>query len=152
MDQDASGKSGRLVDGAILLAVLALIAGAIVRLKHPDVVSNLLTDLSRREEFTVEVALPSPWRREPLVDLPRPGDAEVPEGDRDRASFVRLERGESDTSYPKAVFRVRARVDRADAAWYNYGALLPGASFAFKTDRYAMEGVILSVSRASAEK
>ncbi|MEK8022190.1 MAG: hypothetical protein AAB229_00100 [Candidatus Hydrogenedentota bacterium] len=138
-------KSIRLTDAAIFLALLAILAGLFIRIRHPDAVSRHLTDLTLRRTFMVELAVPYPWRRPPLSEMPCAGDFEEPEGGRDRAEFVRLALADTDTNSPRAVFRLTARVDPEGAIWYNYGRVLPGASFMFHTSTYAMEGIILSV-------
>lgn len=131
----------RFIDFAILLVVIAMAAGVFIRMQHPDLVSSRLTDLSRREDARIEVAIPPPWRRPPLSMLPKDGDAQAEE--RDSAVF----RGIVDTdSYPTAAFDLHARIDPEGRRWFNYGELIPGASFNFQTDSYRMEGIILTVS------
>jgi len=133
-----------LLDIALIAAVISAASGLLFRACHEDTVSDLLTDLSKREERTAYVALPNPWRREPLSALPKVGDSEIGIGKKDAATFLRMEdRGE--TAYPVAVFKVKARVDDESRVWFNYSQLIPGANFAFRTDRYKMEGIILEV-------
>lgn len=127
----------------VLLLVLAVVAAAlVVRTYRPDAVSSALTDLSRREAVTVFVAVPNPWRQQPLADLPRRGDRFVGEGGRDVASFAAMT---GETGYPVAVIHVRARIDAEKRLWFHYGEILPGANFSFRTDRYTMDGLVLRV-------
>lgn len=134
----------RLIDIAILAVILAVLVGLAIRLRHPDRVAAALTDLSRREERLVEVAVPPPWRHEPLAALPRPGDTMAEEGGRGRALFEEIR---NDSIYPVAVFQVMARIDLEGRAWFQYRELIPGENFSFRTPRYAIEGVILAVGR-----
>lgn len=133
----------RLID-AVLVAVVATIAiGLVLRAWRPDAISGMLTDLSRREPVTVFVAIPNPWRQEPLKSLPRRGDHEDGEGGRDRAELVGVY---GDSGYPVAVLHVTAREDAARRLWFNYAQLLPGSNFAFRPGRYNLEGIVLSVA------
>jgi hypothetical protein len=141
-------KRFRLIDLAIMALLVAILAGIAVRLRHPDRVAAALTDLSRREERLVEVAVPPPWRQEPLSLLPVQGDAMLGESGRDRAVFEAIR---PDSTYPIAVFRVTARIDLEDRLWFNYRELLPGANFSFHTPRYTIDGLVLAVRRPDAE-
>jgi hypothetical protein len=132
----------RTLDAVIALGVVAVGFAFFLRVRHPDLVSRRLTDLTRRETVRVVVALPTPWSRPPLDGLPRAGDAELGAGGRDSAVFLVLT---PDTSWPRAVFDVTARVDRERKRWFNYAEVIPGANFAFHTDRYAMEGIVIAV-------
>ncbi len=135
------GKRIRLLDAALLLALLAVAAGLLVRACHPDRVASWLTDLSRRENVTVVVAVPNPWLRPPLSALPSSGDSEVGTGGRDLAVFRAL----AGETLPAALFHVRARVDEEGRRWFNYVEVIPGSNFYFRTDRYRMEGLVLDV-------
>lgn len=135
-----------LINVVIALLVTAIIGGIYVRVRHPDFVSARLTDLSRREDFRIRVAVPMPWSRPPLADLPRAGDKYVDYAGRDEARFVELA-STSDT-YPIVVFDVRARVDPEGRRWFDNGQIIPGAGFAFVTDTYRVDGMILTVVAA----
>lgn len=138
----------QLLDGVLLLVLAAVAVALAVRTFRPDVVSSALTDLSRREAVTVFVALPNPWRQQPLADLPRRGDRFVGEGGRDVAAFAAMT---GETGYPVAVFHVRARIDAEKRLWFHYGEILPGANFSFRTDTYTMDGLVLRVLPGFAE-
>lgn len=133
-------KSIRFIDLAILFAVIAIAAGLFIRVRHPDFVSEKLTDLSRRENVTVRVALPPPWGRSPLAELPMHGDSQVV--DRDRAIFQSIA---TDDTYPVATFEISARIDPDRRRWFNYSEVIPGAAFTFQTQSYRMDGLILGV-------
>jgi len=133
-------KSFRFIDLAILLAIIVIVVGLVIRLRHPDFVSQRLTDLSRREEVTVHVAVPPPWRRPPLAALLVHGDSQVV--DRDRAIFQSIN---NDDTYPVAIFKITARIDPEKRRWFNYSEVIPGASFTFQTASYRMDGLILEI-------
>jgi hypothetical protein len=139
---EARARKIRMLDAVILLGIAAVAIAFYIRVRHPDLVSSPLTDLTRRETVRVVVALPTPWARPPLAELPRSGDAELGDGGRDSAVFRALE---FDTSWPRARFEVTARVDREERRWFNFAEVTPGANFSFHQDGYAMQGIILEV-------
>ena len=138
---------GRGRGGGGGFTLVGILVGIVIRLRHPDRVSTVLTDLARREERLIEVAVPPPWRLPPLSGLPEAGDAMTEDGGRGQAFLEELR---TDSTYPIARFRITARVDPERRFWFQYRELIPGENFSFRTPRYAMEGVIVAVEAGSA--